>query len=83
MRVIRIQDPFRTRRCRDMFLALLVLSCCLHAYGHPAPRLEVFPKHFLLHPGEQIHYTVCEWPKGNQLHCPMQSSLPRTPKSCG
>jgi hypothetical protein len=35
-----------------------------------APRLEVFPKHFLLHPGEQIHYTVCESPEGNQPRCP-------------
>src|SRR5260370_3002849 len=34
------------------------------------PGLEVFPKHFLLHPGEQIHYTVCESREGNQPRCP-------------
>jgi hypothetical protein len=28
--------------------------------GRPAtPDLELFPKHFVLHPGEQIHYNVC------------------------
>jgi hypothetical protein len=32
--------------------------------------LEVFPKHFLLRPGEQIHYTVCESREGNQPRCP-------------
>jgi hypothetical protein len=30
--------------------------------------LEVFPKHFLLHPGEQIHYTVCS--EDSKPRCP-------------
>src|SRR5690349_23399725 len=29
--------------------------------------LELFPKHFLLHPGEQIHYTVLQRSPDNQL----------------
>jgi hypothetical protein len=36
--------------------------------GSPAqPRLEVFPKQFLLHPGEQIHYTVVEHSENGPL----------------
>lgn len=34
----------------------------------PAAELEVFPHHFLLHPGEQIHYTVCS--KASEPRCP-------------
>ena len=33
-------------------------------------KLDVFPKHFLLHPGERIHYTMCESRAHNQPHCP-------------
>jgi hypothetical protein len=46
-------------------MASLLLLCLLGllATGCRAPdtsRLEVFPQHFLLHPGERIHYTVLE-----------------------
>ena len=37
-----------------------------HAPKSPSADLEIFPKHFLLHPGEQIHYTVCEPHEGSQ-----------------
>jgi hypothetical protein len=43
-------------------LGLLATSCG----SRGTPRLEVFPKHFLLHPGEQIHYTVLEGSEGSQ-----------------
>ncbi len=74
--VTRIEIPPRTRWSRHTRLArtgplaLCLLGCWLQVAGRPAPRLEVFPKHFLLHPGEQIHYTVCESREGNQPGCP-------------
>jgi len=74
--VTRIEIPPRTRWSRHTRLArtgplaLCLLGCWLQVAGRPAPRLEVFPKHFLLHPGEQIHYTVCESREGNQPRCP-------------
>ena len=51
-------------------LLLCLLGCWLQVAGRPASSLEIFPKHFLLHPGEQIHYTVCESQEGNQPRCP-------------
>jgi hypothetical protein len=43
-------------------MGLLATGC-----GPPAtPGLEVIPKHFLLHPGEQIHYTVLERSKDSR-----------------
>ena len=30
----------------------------------------MFPKHFVLHPGEQIHYTACESREGSPPRCP-------------
>jgi hypothetical protein len=33
-----------------------------------APDLEVMPQHFLLYPGEQIHYTACS--EGSKPRCP-------------
>ncbi len=53
--------------------ASLVLLCLSGALatgcgGQPnAPRLEVFPKHFLLRPGEQIHYSVVDLSDDSQL----------------
>jgi len=49
--------------------ALICLSGLLAGTCWPSGDngLEVFPKHFLLHPGEQIHYTVLEWSEGNHL----------------
>lgn len=32
------------------------------------PELEVLLQHFILHPGEQIHYTLCS--EGNKPRCP-------------
>ena len=40
-------------------LQLSLLGCGLQFAAHAASGLEVFPRHFLLHPGEQIHYTAC------------------------
>ena len=38
------------------------------AYSSSRAELEIYPKHFLLHPGEQIHYTVCI--EGSKPCCP-------------
>lgn len=61
-------------------LALSLLGCWLQAGGRPATRLEIFPKHFLLRPGEQIHYTVCEFPERNQPRCPDAEFTTRDPE---
>jgi hypothetical protein len=66
----RTQSSRHPRLARTAPLALCLLACWLQAADRPAPSLEVFPKHFLLHPGERIHYTVCESPEGNQARCP-------------
>src|SRR5438067_2591995 len=55
---------------RTATLALCLLGCWLQVIGRPGSRLGVFPKRFLLHPGEQIHYTVCEPHEGSQTRCP-------------
>jgi hypothetical protein len=44
-----------------------------------ASRLDIFPKHFLLHPGEQIHYTVCQSAEGNQSRCSDAEFVTRNP----
>jgi hypothetical protein len=60
--------PSRHTRLAEMaLLVLCLLGCWLQVVGSPSPALEVFPKHFLLHPGEQIHYTVLEHSEGGQL----------------
>jgi len=44
-----------------LLLATVVVSACrLHGQASQSsgPELEIFPKHFLLRPGEQIHYQV-------------------------
>jgi hypothetical protein len=47
-------------------MLICVLGLLTTGYGPPGtPVLEVFPKHFLLHPGGQIHYTVLERFKDN------------------
>lgn len=72
----RIEIPPRTRLSRHPRLSriglpvLCLLLPCLQAAARPAPKLEVFPKHFRLHPGERIHYTACESPEGNHPRCP-------------
>lgn len=50
-----------TRLARTSLLSLCLLALLTTGFGPPAaPGLEVLPKHFLLHPGEQIHYQVVE-----------------------
>lgn len=52
-------------------LAFVVLASCFafsQKQGEPSPALEVFPKHFLLRPAEQIHYTVCS--EESKPNCP-------------
>lgn len=40
-------------------------------FGLPdAPRLGVLPKHFLLHPGEEIHYTVVAYSESSKARMP-------------
>lgn len=66
--------PPRTRGCirpaKSVSLAIGLFACGLPLAGRPAPRLEIFPKHFKLHPGERIHYTVCELREGARPRCP-------------
>jgi hypothetical protein len=47
-----------------IFLCSLALDHKSRASG--APQLEVLPEHFLLHPGEQIHYQVLERSESGQ-----------------
>ena len=47
---------------------LVTMALLVAAYGPPAgPGLEVLPKHFMLHPGEQIHYQVLERAENGDL----------------
>ena len=47
---------------------LVTMALLVAAYGPPAgPGLEVLPKHFMLHPGEQIHYQVLERAENRDL----------------
>lgn len=61
-----IEDPPRTLPPRRPRLAIMSLLPCLLGLLATGCRpngttgLEVLPKQFLLHPGEQIHYTVLE-----------------------
>jgi hypothetical protein len=54
------------------FLLLSLSGLLATSSGSPrVPELEVLPQHFVLHSGEQIHYTVLERPKGgSQLQTP-------------
>lgn len=57
--------------CKRLAAASLLLPAFLITAARsvpPTPELQVFPNHFLLHPGEQIHYTVCF--AGTQPRCP-------------
>ena len=50
----------RSRFSATRFLVPCLLSLLTTTWGRPAtPDLALFPKHFVLHPGEQIHYNVC------------------------
>src|SRR5437867_6588783 len=68
----RTQRSLRTRLAMTSLLLLCLLGLFGQVAGRPAqPTLEVLPEHFLLHPGEQIHYNVLERPKeGSQLQTP-------------
>lgn len=57
----------RTRHNVTSVVLLCQLCCGLQVAGRPATRLKVLPKHFLLHPGEQIHYTACS--EGTKPRC--------------
>jgi len=72
------ESPPRTLRSRRTRLAMTsLLLLCLSGLlatssgSASAPELEVLPQYFTLHPGEQIHYTVLERPKGSSpIHNP-------------
>ena len=78
MSLTHIENPLRTLRSRRMRLSLTsFLLLCLSGLlatssgSASAPELEVLPQYFTLHPGEQIHYTVLERPKGSSpIHNP-------------
>jgi hypothetical protein len=54
------------------FLLLCLSGLLTTSSASPnTPQLEVFPQHFMLHPGEQIHYQVLERPQ--------KGSRPQTP----
>src|SRR2546430_1157731 len=70
MSLTQIEGRPRARRDRYapfaiLCLLLLCLSALLRASSASpsTPELEVLPKHFMLHPGEQIHYNVLERPR--------------------
>lgn len=55
--------------CHKESSAALSVGALGNRFGAPgAAELEVLPQHFLLHPGEQIHYTVCS--EGSKPRCP-------------
>lgn len=63
MSLTQIGAPLRSsRRTRLAILSLLLLGLLGldHRLRAGTPGQEVLPKHFLLHPGEQIHYQVLE-----------------------
>ena len=65
MSLTQIGGPVRSSRRACLAIASLLLLCVLRSWAQVAgppgtPGLEVFPKHFLLHPGEQIHYSAVE-----------------------
>lgn len=62
-----IEGPPRTLLCRCWCLAITSLLLLATGCGETdTPRLELLPKHFLLHPGEQIHYQVRERSEDSQ-----------------
>src|SRR3954470_24093408 len=70
-------DPLGRARAggRRRAVTSLVLLCLLELLtasggSSAAPGLELFPKHFLLRPGERIHYQVMERSEGGQLRFP-------------
>ena len=61
--------------CKRLDMASLLLACLLvrpAASSQPlaGPDLEILPQHFLLAPGEQIHYTACERSEESKPRCP-------------
>src|SRR5690242_13030100 len=59
-------------------LLLLCLLALPSASGESTgtPQLELIPKHFTLHPGEQIHYTVLKRPRwGSPIHNPCKIAI--------
>jgi hypothetical protein len=58
----------RPMSCLRHFVAMGLLATGCGPTG--TPRLELFPEHFLLHPGEQIHYQVRERSEGSRLREP-------------
>jgi len=70
----RTQWPRHTRVTGASTLAVCLLGC-----WRPAATLELFPQHFLLHPGERIHYTVCESGRGDKPRCPDAEFTAREP----
>jgi hypothetical protein len=81
MSLTQIENLPRTLLSRRMRLPLTsFLLLCLSGLlatssgSSSAPELEVLPQHFVLHPGEQIHYNVLEHPKeGSQIHNPCRT----------
>lgn len=67
MPLTQIDGPPRTLPSRRTRLAITSLLLLATGCGPPGtPGLELIPKHFLLHPGEQIHYTVLERSEDSQ-----------------
>jgi hypothetical protein len=61
-------------------LGVCLFCCWSQVAGRPAVSLEVFPKHFLLRPGERIHYTACEIVDGKPPRCPDAEFSVRDPE---
>jgi len=79
-----IENPPRTLRSRHTRLATrsLLLICLLGLFTTGVlpgtAELEIFPEHFVLQPGEQIHYTVCS--EGSKPRCPDAKFAIKNPK---
>src|SRR5215467_3887602 len=73
MPYLQITPRFRSSRTTITGLLLLCLSglVATSSASPDKPQLEVFPQHFMLQPGEQVHYQVLERPqKGTRPQTP-------------
>ena len=69
---------FRPTRLTITSLVLLsVLMLLAQVVARPGePELEMLPKHFLLHPGEEIHYNVVQRSESGELLAQSQAHFP-------
>lgn len=65
-------------------VAVCLLGGWLLIEARPGTAFGVFPRHFLLHPGEQIHYTACrQLPCGDAEYATRNAEIVRLVKPSG